>query len=327
MKTLTLISTSAVLSLAISTCQSPDSRKVTTQNPTKDDQAITGTILISGAYALYPFAIKWADAYKKLYPGVDIQVEKSGTGKGIDELLANEVDLAMVSRELNAMEMQKGLYQVPVAKDAVVLVMNADNPFREGVLSQGLSPRILAELFTGGKPYSWGQLLKTEAKEPVKIFTREDASGCAEILANFLLRTQAELKGEMVSGDEEMIKMIRANPGSLGYCNLSFAYDAETGNQIPGIQVVPVDMDMDGRVDRAEQSYGTKEEIYRAIWLGLYPKNLCRRLSFVYKDKPIDPKLRHFLKWVLTDGQELARNNGCCNFNNVETNLSLKSLE
>ena len=149
----TLITASVILSLAISTCQSPESGKAATQDSTEDDQVITGTILISGAYGLYPIAIKWADAYSDLYPEIDIQVTKLGTGKGIDELLAGEVDLAMVSRELNTLELQKGLFQIPVAKDAVVIVMNADNPNRETVLRQGLSPRILAELFTGVESY------------------------------------------------------------------------------------------------------------------------------------------------------------------------------
>jgi len=327
MKPPTLISASVILSLAISTCQSPDSGKASTQDTTSEDQEITGTILISGAYGLYPVAYKWADAYRDLHPGVNIQLEKSGTGKGIDELLAGEVQLAMISRELNALEVQKGLFQIPVAKDAVVIVMNADNPNREAIMRQGLSPRILAELYTGAKSYSWGELLNTEAEEPVKILTRSDASGAAEILANFLMKTQTELTGETVSGDEEMIEMIKGNPGSIGFCNLSYAYDAETGYQIPGIQVIPIDMDMDGRVDRNEQSFETIDKMYRTMWLGLYPRDLCRRLSFVYKDNPIDPNLKHFLIWVLQDGQDMVEESSCCQFNNVEVNLSLKLLE
>ena len=327
MKSLIRISIYIVICLVSTTCHPSESKKSSTQASPEDNQVPTGKFIISGAYGLYPIAVQWVDAYKEAYPEISIQVIRSGTGKGIDELLAGEVQLAMISRELNSLEIEQGLNQVPVAKDAVVLVMNANNPNRETILRQGLDPRKLVELYTSGESFSWGQVLNTEVDNPVKVFTRADASGAAEVFANFLMRTSAEMKGVTVTGDEEMIEMIRKNPGSIGYCNLSYAYDSENGNQIRDIQVIPIDADMDGKVDRAEQPYLTIEKMHRAMWLGLYPKNLCRRLSFVYMDQPLDPQLMHFLKWVLQDGQELVEKSGCCQFNNVEIENSLKLLE
>ena len=47
----------------------------------------TGQISISGAFALYPMVIRWADEYKKINPGVRFDISAGGAGKGISDAL------------------------------------------------------------------------------------------------------------------------------------------------------------------------------------------------------------------------------------------------
>ena len=49
---------------------------------------ISGTVRVSGAWALYPMMVKWAEEFRKVYPGVRIDVSAGGAGKGITDALA-----------------------------------------------------------------------------------------------------------------------------------------------------------------------------------------------------------------------------------------------
>jgi len=62
--------------------------------------SVEGTIRVSGAWALYPMMVKWAEEFKKIHPQVRIDVSAGGAGKGITDALTGLVDIGMVSREL-----------------------------------------------------------------------------------------------------------------------------------------------------------------------------------------------------------------------------------
>src|SRR6185503_18872142 len=78
---------------------------------------VTGHITISGAFALYPMAVRWAEEFKKLNPGVKIDISAGGAGKGITDVLSGTADIGMVSRDINPEETKKGAYPIAVTKD------------------------------------------------------------------------------------------------------------------------------------------------------------------------------------------------------------------
>ncbi len=61
------------------------------------------TISLSGAFALYPLVVRWAEEYKKENPNVRFNISAGGAGKGMADALSGTVDLGMFSRE-NARE-------------------------------------------------------------------------------------------------------------------------------------------------------------------------------------------------------------------------------
>jgi len=289
-------------------------------------KAFSGNIQICGAYALSPLAETWSTEYRKLNPGVEITVGKQGTGQGLDGLRSGTCRLAMISRSLTPEELAEGFRQIPVCKDAVVLIVNRSNPFINRILVRGIDPRMLQMIFTRERKMTWGEVVDTVSQEKLKVFTRADRSGAAEVWANFIWKTQADLKGTQVTGDEEMIRRVQENRFGIGYCNLSYAYDRVTGLQQKNIQVVPLDLDYDAVVDRKEQPYVTLEKIHRAIWLGLYPNQLCRSLSFVFSKNVRDTLIWDYLNWSLIHGDSSAKNSGFCILNDVEKRISFDAL-
>ena len=48
-----------------------------------DKNEIKGNISISGAFALYPLTVTWAEEFKKIHPNVNIDISAGGAGKGL----------------------------------------------------------------------------------------------------------------------------------------------------------------------------------------------------------------------------------------------------
>ncbi len=288
---------------------------------------ISGNFSISGAYALYPLVKKWSDDFMKLHPKVTIVVLEGGTGQGLDDLRSKKSQLAMISRPLTDTELEEGIWTVPVAKDGVAPIVNKKNPFLKKILAQGLSPEKFLKVFTGDKPFTWGEMLDTTLKEIVPVFIRKDESGAAVVFAGFLNKEASDLKGTGVTGDAEMIRSIQNNPLAIGFCNFSFAFDVVTGDQTKDIQIVPTDLNYNKKIDRKEIPFNNLDKAHRGLWLGIYPKDLCRELTFGSLEKPSDEAILEFLKYVLTEGQNDIKSTGLCELNEVYVGYSIDKLK
>src|ERR1035437_10364807 len=113
----------------------------------ESDENLSGNITISGAFALYPMAQKWAEEFQKLHPKVRIDVSAGGAGKGMTDALSGLVNIGMVSREISNEETDKGAWFVAVTKDAVVPIVNENNPVLEQLLNKGLTKENLKDIF------------------------------------------------------------------------------------------------------------------------------------------------------------------------------------
>ena len=100
-------------------------------------EELKGIITMSGAWALYPMAVKWAEEFQKIHPHIRIDIAAGGAGKGMADVLARLVDIGNVSRDIYPAEIEKGAWWVSVTKDAVVPTCNAKNPFIEKLLTKG----------------------------------------------------------------------------------------------------------------------------------------------------------------------------------------------
>lgn len=295
------------------------------QEPTKS--SLSGDFTISGAFALYPLVQKWADDFLIIHPDVKIKVLRTGTGQGIADLIEKKVQLVMISRPLTVEEKEAGLWVLSVAKDGVAPIVNQNNPYLRRIINQGLSPDEFQKLFTSQEPVKWADLLDTTGREKAVVFTREDESGAADVMAGFFFKKATDLRGIKVTGDEEMIKNVQQNPLAIGFCNFSFAFTVPSGERKENIQVVPFDLDYDNKINRKELPFENLEIAHRSIWLGIYPETLCRELTIGSIGKPSDPAIKEFLKYVLTEGQESVKELGICELNNIYIRIGLESLE
>jgi phosphate transport system substrate-binding protein len=284
-------------------------------------------ITLSGAFALYPLAVRWQEEYAKLKPDVKLQVAAGGAGKGMTDVLGGLVDIAMVSRNVNQAELDKGALPLAVAKDAVIPTINSANPAVAALRQRGLTKQECSAFWITGKMKNWNEVKGLGVAGAINIYTRSDACGAGEVWSKFLGgKSQDDLAGVQVYGDPGMAEAVAKDSNGIGYNNIGFAYDAKTLKPVAGLEILKIDFNGNGRIDAAEDVYATRNDLTKAIRDGRFPSPPARELFFVVKGQPARANVKAFLVWVLTDGQRFLEESGYINVDEAELKQCLALL-
>ena len=270
----------------------------------------SNTISLSGAFALYPMAVKWSEEYQKLHPEIRFNISGGGAGKGMADALTQTVDLGMFSREISSEEIRQGVWWVGVCVDAVVPTISNQNPFVDSLKRHGVNRKKLRQAFITGTISSWNQLTPFRKSSSIALYTRSDACGAAETWAHYLGGRQENLLGVGIYGDPGLAEAVMKDNFGLGFNNTAYAYDIKTNKKRPGIEVIPLDLNNNDIVDPEENFYENLDELLHAIATGVYPSPPARELYFVSKGKPKKQKVTDFLQWIITDGQKYVKEAG-----------------
>jgi phosphate transport system substrate-binding protein len=286
-------------------CSSPDSSRAERKR-----SDLKGKISISGAFALYPMTAKWAEEFQKIYPEIKIDISAGGAGKGMTDVLAGMVDLAMFSRDLNQAEIDKGAWYIAVTKDAVVPTISSQNPVLPAILSKGFTQDIFKELYLSGNTYTWGEFVDLPETSKINVYTRSDACGAAEMWGKYLGKNQESLVGVGVYGDPGIADAVKNDQFGIGYNNVIYAYDIKTRTKYKGMEIIPIDLNGNRIIDPEENFYASLDSIMLAIQTGKYPSPPARDLYLVSKGKPKDRIILTFLEWILKEGQQYVHEGG-----------------
>jgi phosphate transport system substrate-binding protein len=295
--------------------------------PPVDAGELYGTITVSGAFALYPMMQRWGEEFQKLHPGVAFDISAGGAGKGMTDVLNGAVDLGMVSRSIRQEEADQGAFWVTVTEDAVVPTMSAQNPYLDRILARGMSASDFQAIWTL-RTTRWGEVLgDTSLADEIHVYTRSDAAGAAETWAIYIgLTAQEDLEGIAVNADPGLAEAVVQDALGIGYNNLNYAYDANTGGPVAGLAIIPIDSNDDGELSADESFYATKSLLMEAIADGRYPSPPARGLNLVSKGAPTGLTLE-FVRWVLTDGQAFAEETGFIPLTEAQSQAELDKLK
>jgi phosphate transport system substrate-binding protein len=310
--------------IALAGCGAPPADKAA--SPDKSPAQQGGAISISGAFALYPLAVKWAEEFKKTHPNAKIDISAGGAGKGITDVLGGITNIGLVSRNLTPEEIQKGAVPVAVTRDAVVPTVSASNPLLKQIQARGIKKEEFNNIFITGQTKTWSQL-GLNSNAPIHVYTRSDAAGAAETWAGFFGKKQDDIQGVAVFGDPGQAQAVKKDPAGIGFNNIVFVYDAASKQPSNGVVPVPIDLNGNGRIDPDEDFYGSIDQIVHAIALGKYPSPPARDLYFVTKDTVTNPLAKTFINWVLTEGQKYVAAAGYINLPQERLNEGLNKIK
>lgn len=289
---------------------------------------LDGTISLSGAFALYPLANKWAEEFNKVHPDVRFNISAGGAGKGMADALAGAVDLGMVSRAIKVEEVSSGAWSVAVTKDAVIPIINSKNPLVDPLRQKGLSQEGLRKIFVTGEITTWGQAMHSNSPQKINVYTRSDASGAAATWAEYLGgKEQDVLKGIGVFGDPGLADAVKNDVGGIGYNNVIYVYDLNGKEKYPGLEVIPLDVNGDGQLSSTELFYENLDSLMAAIGDGRFPSPPARELYFVSKGKPQSDVVKVFLQWVLKEGQQYVAETGYITLSEDKIRSELNKLQ
>jgi glycine cleavage system H lipoate-binding protein len=242
--------------------------------------------------------------YGKLNPSVKINLSVQSVQK------MSEVQSLSFIGELNLYETNgEKLWKIVVARDAVIPVMNAGNPMIEKISQKGITPAEFSEILSFPDKQKWETALNGDMKERIHIYITDNEQIKARIGAFTNINPAILNDAALVSG-EEIINKIKDDVLSMGFCSLRNLFDPVTKEFHEKIRVIPIDKNLNGRIDYFEDIYAGKDDFLRGIWIGKYPKTLCGNIFAIAPEKPADKNELDFLHWVIDEGQSLLASSG-----------------
>jgi len=282
-------------------------------------------ISISCEWANYPLIASWVAEYGPQHPEIEFDVSAGDACQGAGDVSVGGADIGLVSSQYLAEAAGHGLFTVPAAQDAALLMVNCRNPVLKELDANGFSREVLHRIFLDADLTSWEELSTGMwADVPIHVYTRADTCSTAAALAEFLGGRQQDMAGIGVYGDLGLLEAIASDPLGIGYVTLAAVHSLEGGLPKSGVQVVPLDVDADGHIDPKERLQ-SESEIDSAITQGEFPTPPAWELYLVFAGKPTG-RTAGFIRWILTEGQAVAADAGYVALSQAQQAYGLKRL-
>ncbi len=172
-----------------------------------------GRLLLSGSSTMAPLVAEIAKRFQARHPGVQVEMQVGGSGRGVADARQGKADIGMASRALT--EAERDLHGFPIARDGVAVVVHKNNPVPP------LTHRQILDVYTG-KVANWKQLGGREA--PILTVGGLADSGSTEPFLHYLGIRYAELRLLRVVGpNPERLGVLAVNANAIVYVSLGEA--------------------------------------------------------------------------------------------------------
>jgi len=266
---------------------------------------IAGNLSSVGSDTLANLMTLWAEEFNREYPNVNIQIQAAGSSTAPPALTEGTSNLGPMSREMKDDELEafedKYGYKptaVPVAIDALAVMVNKDNPIK------GLTIPQVDAIFSSTRKCgyekdieTWGDAgVAAWGAKSIQLYGRNSVSGTYGYF-----KEHALCKGDFKSnvneqpGSASVVQSVTSSTNGIGYSGMGYSTS--------GIRMVPL-------AKKAGEPFvdATPENAVK----GAYP---LTRYLYVYVNKkpnqPLAPLENEFMKMVLSKtGQQVVIKDG-----------------
>ena len=187
------------------------------------------TIQNKGSDTMVNLAQAWAEEYKKVVPGIEVEVSGGGSGVGIAALVKGTIDIANASRNMKPEEIAQAKQntgkepkEIVVGYDALAIYVNKDNPLNEITLDQ------IAQIYMeGGTITKWSDLgvkLPNSTSDEIVRVSRQSSSGTYEFLREHVLnKKDFKLGSRDMDGSKGVVELVSSTPTAIGYSGMGYA--------------------------------------------------------------------------------------------------------
>ena len=197
------------------------------EDNTGDTTALSGTVNTDGSTSMKDVMGVLIETYGEIQKDVTVNYSGTGSGAGIEAVLAGNVDIGLSSRALKPEEEEKGAVGHTVALDGVAIVVNTAN----GV--EDLSVEQIAQIFKG-EITNWSELGGEDAE--IAVLGREDGSGTRSAFEE-IVGVDGECKyTNEYSSTGDVIGNVASNPNAIGYASLSAVDETVKAVKVGGVE-------------------------------------------------------------------------------------------
>ena len=309
----------------------------------KDVKRING----GGATFVDPIMQKWSSVYKE-QKGIEIDYKKSGSGNGIQQMIAKTLDFGCTDAPMNKEQLETAkkeggdVIHIPMTIGAVAIAYNLPEASQKQLILTG---KVLADIYRGViKKWNHPDIAALNKdvglpeKDIVPVY-RSESSGTTKIFTEYLSKSSDEFKTEIGSstepkwpkiglgqnGSDGIAGFVKNNAYAIGYVEIFYAQK----NEIPFAKVrnrngIDISPDTEGSVSAAaaavldttpdKEPYTLHELTFSLTdTAGSEAYPICGISYAVFFKKLPEAKgkkLIEFLKWATSDGQKFAKDLG-----------------
>ena len=189
-------------------------------------EELSGTVNVNGSTSMGDVIAALTEGFNEINPDVQINYTGSGSGAGIEGVLAGTCDLGLSSRALSEDEKGQGAVENIIAKDGVAIVINPENTVAD------LTTEQIAAIYTG-EITNWSEVGGPDAE--IAVLGRDSASGTRSAFEEILGIVDSCVYLNEYSSTGDVIGNVASNPNAIGYASLSAVDDSVVAVAVNGV--------------------------------------------------------------------------------------------
>ena len=222
MKKLGALLLACVLSLSLVGCGGNSSSDTAGAGNTE----ISGKVSLDGSTSMEKFVNALKEAMAEKYPNLTLEPQFTGSGTGIQSVIAGTADIGDSSRALKDEEKAQGLVENIVAIDGIAVVVDKNNAVANLTKDQ------LVKIYTG-EITNWKEVGGADQK--IVVIGREASSGTRGAFEEILDIEEKCKYAQELNETGAVMAAVAATPGAIGYVSLDNVDDSVIALQLDGV--------------------------------------------------------------------------------------------
>ena len=185
-------------------------------------------IEIDGSSTVFPITEAMAEEFRATGNDVDIVVGVSGTGGGFQKFCAGETVISDASRPIKDSEKELcaangiNFVEIPVAYDAITVVVNPDNTWATDLTVEELGA--IWEPSAEGTVTTWDQVNSAYPAQALNLFGPGTDSGTFDYLTDEVNGEEGASRGDYTASEDDNVLVlgVARDPNAMGYFGMSY---------------------------------------------------------------------------------------------------------
>lgn len=204
-------------------------------------EGLAGTITIDGSSTVFPISEAMAEEFQIANPDVRITVGASGTGGGFEKFCNGETQISDASRGVTQEEIDRcaeagiEMIEVPVATDALTVVVNNDNDWVTCMTIDELNTIWSPE--AEGTVNNWSQVNPEYPDESLVLYGPGTDSGTFDYFTDVVNGEEGASRGDYTASEDDnvLVQGVEGDANALGY--FGYAYYFENQDRMKAVEI------------------------------------------------------------------------------------------